>query len=45
MSGVQSGVTVTPPFFVKNVRLRGSFDVESLLVAIDRAPGNYPLAR
>jgi protein-disulfide isomerase len=45
MSGVQSGVTVTPTFFVNNVRLRGRFDVESLLVAIERAAGSYPLAR
>ena len=45
MSGVQSGVTVTPTFFVNNVRLRGRFDVESLLVAIERAAVGYPLAR
>ena len=45
MSGMQSGAMVTPTFFVNNVRLRGTFEVESLLVAIERAAGRYPLAR
>ena len=45
ISCVQSGVTVTPTFFVNNVRLCGRFDVESLLVAIERAARSYPLAR
>ena len=45
ISCVQSGVTVTPTFFVNNVRLRGRFDVESLLVPIERAVRSYPLAR
>jgi len=45
VSGMQGGVTATPTFFVNNVRLRGRFDVESLLAAIERASANYPLAR
>ena len=45
MSGAQSGVTVTPTFFVNNVRLPGGLNVESLLVAVERACGTYPSAR
>jgi protein-disulfide isomerase len=45
MSGAQSRVTVTPTFFVNNVRLAGGLNVESLLVAVERACGTYPSAR
>jgi predicted DsbA family dithiol-disulfide isomerase len=45
MSGAQSWVTVTPTFFVNNVRLAGGLNIESLLVAVERACGTYPSAR
>ena len=37
MSGVRSGVNGTPTFFINGVRHDGSYEVEALLAALDRA--------
>ena len=37
MSGVRSGVNGTPTFFINGVRYDGSYEVEALLAALDRA--------
>jgi len=37
MSGVHSGVNGTPTFFINNVRHDGSYDLQSLLAAINEA--------
>jgi protein-disulfide isomerase len=37
MSGVKSGVNGTPTFFLNGIRHDGSYDMESLLAAIERA--------
>jgi protein-disulfide isomerase len=37
LSGVQSGVNGTPTFFINGVRHNGSFDLNSLLAAIEDA--------
>ena len=37
MSGVRSGVNGTPTFFISGVRHDGSYEVEALLAALDRA--------
>ena len=36
-SGIDSGVTVTPTFFINNRRYVGAYDVDSLVRAIERA--------
>jgi len=38
MSGVKSGVNGTPTFFINGVRHDGSYDVETLLGALEAAP-------
>jgi protein-disulfide isomerase len=43
-SGVASGVTRTPTFFINGVRYRGEVDVDSLLAAIEEA-GNQAISR
>lgn len=43
-SGVASGVTLTPTFFVNGVRYRDEVDVDSLLAAIEEA-GNQAISR
>ncbi len=43
-SGVASGVTRTPTFFINGVRYRGEVDVDSLLAAIEEA-GNHAISR
>ena len=42
-SGVESGVTRTPTFFINGVRYRGEVDLESLLAAIEEA-GNQVIS-
>lgn len=42
-SGVASGVTRTPAFFINGVRYRGEVDVDSLLAAIEEA-GNRAIS-
>jgi protein-disulfide isomerase len=37
MSGVRSGVNGTPTFFINEMRYDGSFDVDSLLAALEEA--------
>jgi protein-disulfide isomerase len=37
MSGVRSGVNGTPTFYIDGVRHDGSYDVETLLIALERA--------
>ncbi len=37
MSGVRSGVNGTPTFFINGVRHEGSYDVETLVAALERA--------
>jgi len=37
MSGVRSGVNGTPTFFIDGVRYDGSYEVEALLAALERA--------
>jgi len=39
LSGVRSGVNGTPTFFINGVRHNGSFDLDSLLAAIEGAAG------
>ena len=36
-SGVESGVTRTPTFFINGVRYRGEADLDGLLAAIEEA--------
>ena len=36
-SGVASGVTATPTFFINRVRYRGEIDLDSMLAAIEEA--------
>jgi protein-disulfide isomerase len=43
-SGVASGVTGTPTFFINGLRYRGEVDVDSLLAAIEEA-GNQAISR
>jgi protein-disulfide isomerase len=38
MSGVRSGVNGTPTFYVNGVRHDGSYELESLLAAVENAP-------
>jgi len=40
MSGVRSGVNGTPTFFINGVRHDGSYDLETLTEAIERAAGD-----
>ena len=42
VSGVESGVTGTPAFFINNVRYTGGCDAESLLTALARAAAVHP---
>ena len=42
-SGVASGVTQTPAYFINGVRYRGEVDVDSLLAAIEEA-GNRAIS-
>ncbi|MEG4944844.1 DsbA family protein [Microcoleus sp. F4-D5] len=37
LSGIQSGVNGTPTFFINGVRHDGSYDLRSLLAAIENA--------
>jgi protein-disulfide isomerase len=37
MSGVRSGVNGTPTFYVNGARHDGPYDLETLLVVLDRA--------
>jgi predicted DsbA family dithiol-disulfide isomerase len=37
MSGVRSGVNGTPTFFINGARHDGSYEVEALLAALERA--------
>jgi protein-disulfide isomerase len=39
MSGVRSGVNGTPTFYINGARHDGSYDVETLLAALERAGG------
>ena len=43
-SGVRSGVNGTPTFFINGKRHDGSFDYESLVLAIEQAIGRQPNA-
>jgi protein-disulfide isomerase len=46
VSGVASGVTQTPTFFISNARYSGAYDVDSLTRAIERwRPPSQPSAR
>jgi protein-disulfide isomerase len=38
MSGVRSGVNGTPTFYVNGVRHDGSYELDSLLAALEDAP-------
>jgi protein-disulfide isomerase len=44
MSGVRSGVNGTPTFYINGVRHNGSFDLESLMAAIEAAMPAAPSA-
>jgi protein-disulfide isomerase len=40
MSGVRSGVNGTPTFFINGARHDDSYDVETLVAALERAAGS-----